>query len=381
MNYYTSLIIMSEFIIALLIIVVFTNKNFNKRTRISLIITFLFVMIGAICEWICSTIQYGLLKEYSNTDFNVLLCRSLRLLQFSTVPVTPILFSKAIFETIPKGKFEKILFEILRAYMIAEELLLFIGYFYFSKTYNRYNEFIIYDLYVITFIICTIYLFINAFIFSKYYQNENKLQLCMMIIFITIGVSIQILNSSIKTCWITIAVASTFIYIYYDELIQCIDGLTLLLNQKSFDNHLQNINRKCIIIIFDVNDFKCINDTYGHNFWDTILKIISKVIKKNYQRHGKCYRIGGDEFAVILEKNLNNSDELNNRFIQFLEEERINLYEIPHISYGASEYDPSKKDIHNILDVRKEADKAMYRYKEYFKKNQNKIMWTIKSVR
>ena len=102
----------------------------------------------------------------------------------------------------------------------------------------------------------------------------------MMIIFITIGVSIQILNSSIKTCWITIAVASTFIYIYYDELIQYIDGLTLLLNQKSFDNHLQNINKKCIIIIFDVNDFKCINDTYGHNFGDTILKIISKVIKK-----------------------------------------------------------------------------------------------------
>lgn len=280
MNYYTSSIIMSEFVITLLIIVVFTNKNFNKRTRISLIITFLFVMIGAICEWICSTIQYGFVKEYSNTDFNVLLCRSLRLLQFSIVPVTPILFSKLLFETIPKGKLEKFLFEILRVYMISEELLLFIGYFYFSKTYNRYNEFIIYDLYVITFIICTIYLFINAFIFSKHYQNKNKLQLCMMIIFITIGVSIQILNSSIKTCWITIAVASTFIYIYYDELIQYIDGLTLLLNQKSFDNHLQNINKKCIIIIFDVNDFKCINDTYGHNFGDTILKIISKVIKK-----------------------------------------------------------------------------------------------------
>ena len=101
MNYYTSLIIMSEFVITLLIIVVFTNKNFNKRTRISLIITFLFVMIGAICEWICSTIQYGFVKEYSNTDFNVLLCRSLRLLQFSIVPVTPILFSKLLFETIP----------------------------------------------------------------------------------------------------------------------------------------------------------------------------------------------------------------------------------------------------------------------------------------
>lgn len=141
----------------------------------------------------------------------------------------------------------------------------------------------------------------------------------------------KIIGSRKKTCWITIAAASTFIYIYYDELIQCIDGLTLLLNQKSFDNHLQNINKKCIIIIFDVNDFKCINNTYGHNFGDTILKIISKVIKKNYQKYGKCYRIGGDEFAVILEKNLNNSDKLNNRFIQFLEEERINLSEIPHI--------------------------------------------------
>ena len=48
-----------------------------------------------------------------------------------------------------------------------------------------------------------------------------------------------------------------FIYIYYYELIQGIDGLTALLNRRSFNNYKSDLeDEKCTIIILDINDFK-----------------------------------------------------------------------------------------------------------------------------
>ena len=90
----------------------------------------------------------------------------------------------------------------------------------------------------------------------------------------------------------------------------------------------ENSNTKFTLIIFDVNYFKVINDTYGHSFGDEILKVIGKIIKKTYSQYGRCYRIGGDEFAVIIEEEgFSDIEKINEAFIQALEETRKEIKE------------------------------------------------------
>ena len=54
-----------------------------------------------------------------------------------------------------------------------------------------------------------------------------------------------------------------------------------------------------MLIVFDLDNFKYINDTYGHQAGDQCLKVIAECLKKAYSRYGNCYRIGGDEFVFL----------------------------------------------------------------------------------
>ncbi|MDF2572370.1 MAG: hypothetical protein K0R55_3974 [Sporomusa sp.] len=80
---------------------------------------------------------------------------------------------------------------------------------------------------------------------------------------------------------------------YYDFLTQAYNRTYL------FNNYLRKIkNRNIGIILFDINKFKTINDTYGHQAGDFILVEITKHIRMH--KIGKLIRYGGDEFLIVL---------------------------------------------------------------------------------
>lgn len=163
--------------------------------------------------------------------------------------------------------------------------------------------------------------------------------------------------------WIIISIASTFIYLNMCTIEQSIDGLTKLLNQNNFKNYVPK--KRCIVIIFDVNDFKNINDTFGHTFGDEILINIAEIIKNTYGKYGKCYRIGGDEFAVILENKLYYLDKLNSEFIENIQKKRNEIKQIPNISYGCSMFLPRVSTFEENIRY---ADAEMYKHKKRAKK-------------
>ena len=64
--------------------------------------------------------------------------------------------------------------------------------------------------------------------------------------------------------------------------------------------------KQAVLVVFDVDDFKQINDSYGHVQGRSLSWLeIAECIKKAYANFGYCYRIGGDEFCVLL-KNAGN---------------------------------------------------------------------------
>lgn len=351
MDYYTTIAFLTISINIILITIVALNKNLSKKTRDGFIAAFSFILIGAVIELI------GTIDEIS-ASFTIFT----KLVKFSIVPLMPLICTCTIFEQ----DRESLVVKFLKIYFVLYEIYMYIEYFTYS--FNMFYN-ITAKIYFVSFIFSSIYMFFKAFQFSNCYQNTNKIELVLIIIFISFGITAESIKEDVKISWLTIAVASAFIYIYYNELIQCVDGLTTLLNQKSFSNYIENIDVEVALIIFDVNDFKIVNDTYGHNFGDKILCTISKLLKDTYQDYGKCYRIGGDEFAVILTKELDMVDRLNKKFISSVSKQKILQHELPHISYGTVQYNPKNKLKYSATDALNDADAEMYKYKEQFKSN------------
>lgn len=83
------------------------------------------------------------------------------------------------------------------------------------------------------------------------------------------------------------------------------DALTGLLNRRSFDQlkeQFRNVSKPIALLLIDVDQFKTINDTYGHDVGDQALVKVANALKNHFRRADYVLRIGGDEFAVIMEK-------------------------------------------------------------------------------
>ena len=87
------------------------------------------------------------------------------------------------------------------------------------------------------------------------------------------------------------------------------DFLTGVWNRKYFSYKLKEeikIKRKtgmefCVALI-DMDNFKQVNDTYGHSYGDEVIKQVAKVLKRNVRKGDEVIRLGGDEFAIIFPK-------------------------------------------------------------------------------
>ena len=79
------------------------------------------------------------------------------------------------------------------------------------------------------------------------------------------------------------------------------DELTGVYNRAGYDLLLESIDLKSTyMILFDVDNFKSINDTYGHETGDKVLIKLVQVLKNNFRDDDYICRIGGDEFVVFM---------------------------------------------------------------------------------
>lgn len=80
------------------------------------------------------------------------------------------------------------------------------------------------------------------------------------------------------------------------------DGLTELGNRWNFEDHLKRYRGTGVILFFDVDHFKMINDTYGHAVGDKCLCTVAQGLREVYGDSGRCFRMGADE-AMYHAKN------------------------------------------------------------------------------
>ena len=94
------------------------------------------------------------------------------------------------------------------------------------------------------------------------------------------------------------------------------DPLSGLYNRRAYDKAINTFNRSICkdvtVAIIDLNGLKAANDKLGHAEGDKLIKEASKVLDKVFSPYGNVYKIGGDEFAALLDKNVPTVEELRN---------------------------------------------------------------------
>lgn len=149
------------------------------------------------------------------------------------------------------------------------------------------------------------------------------------------------------------------------------DPLTNILNRRKFDEALISLFLKykrnlhfISIIIFDIDFFKVVNDTYGHQAGDLVLKEITAFIKEKIRDYDGFYRIGGEEFCLILEDmDESASFELAERIRKGVENLKIlSQNDVINITISAGISSFEQADLTHE-DVISRADNALYEAK------------------
>jgi len=155
------------------------------------------------------------------------------------------------------------------------------------------------------------------------------------------------------------------------------DSLTNIHNRRAFDEEWAEIIKNkdmtpTAFMLFDCDFFKALNDTYGHEIGDEVIKISASTIQQSLPIDCPVYRIGGDEFAVIL---LNRSPEetisIANQCLDALKQTSFNQLGIKEqltFSVGVSS---THHDLNNeVQNLPRQADISMYKAKQSL---QNKV--------
>lgn len=141
------------------------------------------------------------------------------------------------------------------------------------------------------------------------------------------------------------------------------DELTRCLNRHAYETDINKLDLKkeWIYISLDLNSLKRINDTYGHAAGDEMICAAAACMTASFGEFGKVYRIGGDEFAVIVTKKPDEFDSMKNEFDSSVAKWRGKNVDSMTISYGC--VSSLEEDWENIYGIAKEADRRMYESK------------------
>ena len=165
------------------------------------------------------------------------------------------------------------------------------------------------------------------------------------------------------------------------------DSLTGLENRLAFDELLKSINEdgddvgNWTMVLMDVNGLKYANDTFGHEAGDILIKAAADTIKAAYGMRGHCFRIGGDEFAVVTKTPLDSLYQLSTHLQKSIQAyNQTALYHLS-IAVGESHLKSDSGVRKSISDWKMEADLNMYRDKvRYHKPLENDESQNLKDL-
>ena len=151
-----------------------------------------------------------------------------------------------------------------------------------------------------------------------------------------------------------------------------VDGLTGLFNRRYWQERFDEMHKLCVrrdkpstALMLDIDHFKRINDTYGHQAGDKVIKMLAALIKRCVRETDLAGRYGGEEFAIILNDSTVNDAKAVAERIRQLAQRLVVEHEGESISFtvslGLAQFSPDFKGAMAWLEC---ADQALYEAKE-----------------
>ncbi|MCM2362239.1 diguanylate cyclase [Pseudomonas sp. SR18] len=146
------------------------------------------------------------------------------------------------------------------------------------------------------------------------------------------------------------------------------DELTGLMNRRAFFEHAHLLYAQCrhnqqplCALMMDMDHFKHINDTYGHQAGDQVLRQIGGVISASFRKSDVYGRLGGEEFAVLLPNtSLEAAQAIAEQLVESISGLAVEPVKGLSASLGVASTQAQDEDLHGLMNT---ADKALYRAK------------------
>ena len=167
-----------------------------------------------------------------------------------------------------------------------------------DNVYSRGQYFYIY---IILYFAAIVYLSVSTIVTAREFQNRSRALIYPLMIFLLIETIIQVTLPDLHVTWLCVTLLSVLYFIYCSEMWNQLDALTGLLNQNSYLNRTAEMRRNGgVLVVFDVDDFKQINDRYGHSMGDQAIRVMGNILSKALPDGGIPIRYAGDEFVALL---------------------------------------------------------------------------------
>lgn len=137
---------------------------------------------------------------------------------------------------------------------------------------------------------------------SQLYDRAEKVYLIMAGFILLYAFTVQVRYKETHIIWLSVAISFVLYYIFLREVQLNFDDTTLVRSRASYQRDvLDKIQKGSYgIVIMDINDLKEVNDSMGHLEGDGYIRLVANLIRNSFKEIGTIYRIGGDEFCVIV---------------------------------------------------------------------------------
>ncbi|HHU03359.1 MAG TPA: diguanylate cyclase [Christensenellaceae bacterium] len=247
---------------------------------------------------------------------------------------------------------------------------LFTPVFFVVDKYNVYQRT---DLFIIPYAVTYSYLaygVILVYLFRKKVQKYLFLPAIMFMVPIMIGSLLQFFFYGYSLVWLGVAIGMMYLFINVQNEASFVDSLSGLFNRQYLGNLLLMYSRKKDAagvpagIMLDIDNFKSINNTYGHLVGDDAIFTAGKILHKAMGGKGVICRYGGDEFIILM--NVKSQEEIIDR-INIVNDQAALFNELGNKPYkinfsiGYGTYDIKHDSIDDFL---KKIDASMYEEKK-----------------
>lgn len=330
---------------------VFLGRILDNREKLG-------ALFSAVAVSFLSTAEFiGVYLDFTGSN-QLTLHTAVKFFELSMTPA--LLIALGIIMDTHRPPIRRIALPLLISFALEAVMLPFHLVFYIDEK-NIYHHGAFYWIYLVLIIVGAIFLACIFFIRARRLQSRHCFDSILALLLPLLCFLAHIFVPEIRMAWLGVSISLIFMYSAHCSVKLCSDHITRLLDRSSFDNDLQSMQKGSTLIFFDINKFKQLNDDHGHIVGDEYLAAIARFIREAYEKVGRCYRIGGDEFAVIIYKKDVDVKEVNKAFLSLLEDARKSDPLLPKISIGSCTYTgegQSKTDVFNTADMRMYSNKA-----------------------